>query len=146
MNKREERPTELVIACGNATELFELVEESLDLLAPLVPLLLVMNRLSPIRPDGNHRFDTPVGQHLTNAMTVIRLVRDRSLRCGSTGQCLPQKRESHDIMALATGQHAGHTGSFVGAGRVQLGGASTPGATQCLSLLAVVFLTAPAAC
>ena len=36
MNKREDRPSELVIAFGNATELFELVEESLDLLAPLV--------------------------------------------------------------------------------------------------------------
>ncbi len=57
MDKREDRPSELVIACGTATELFELVEESLDLLAPLVLFLIVMNRLSPVRPGGNHGFD-----------------------------------------------------------------------------------------
>ncbi len=146
MDKREERPSELVITCGNATELFELVEESLDLLAPLVLFLIVMNRLSPVRPGGNHGFDALVGQRLANVLAVIRLVHDRSLRCGRAGQSLPQQLASHAIMALATRQHDGHTGSFVGTGDVQPGGEPTPGAAESLGLLATVFFTAPAAC
>ncbi len=146
MDKREDRPSELVIACGNATELFELVEESLDLLAPLVLFLIVMNRLSPVRPGGYHGFDALVDQRLANALAVIRLVHDRSLRCGRAGQGLPQKLAFHAIMALATRQHDGHTGSFVGTGHVQPGGEPTPGAAESLDLLATVFFTAPAAC
>ncbi len=50
MNKREERPTELLIPRRNAAELFEFIEEPFNLLSQRVLPGIVMNRLGAIRP------------------------------------------------------------------------------------------------
>ncbi len=49
MHKHREGLVEIVIERGNATELFEIVEKSLDLLSQLVLLRVEMNRHASIR-------------------------------------------------------------------------------------------------
>ena len=49
MRKHREGLVEIAIERGNAPELFEIVEKSLDLLSQLVLLHVVMNRHAPIR-------------------------------------------------------------------------------------------------
>ena len=73
MNERQKRPTELFIAGGDAAELFELVEEPLDLLTQLVLLRIMMNRLDPVRPRWDDRLNPLHGQESTNALLSYAL-------------------------------------------------------------------------
>ena len=147
MNERHEGSAELLIPRGNAAELLELVEEPLHLLAPLVLLLVIVNRLGTIRPRGNDRLNLPHPQKMTDGIAVICLVHHRGHQTRQRlRQPLPHRLEPHRVIAFSTTQHERDTGAFVGAGRVQLGGQSTPRATQSLGLLSTVFFGAPAAC
>lgn len=49
MHKYREGPDEIVVVCGNVTELFEIFKKSLDILSQHVILHIVMNRHAPIR-------------------------------------------------------------------------------------------------
>ena len=146
MNKRQERPTELVITSGNAAKLLELVEEPLNLLAQLVLLRIVMYRLGPVRLRRDDGLNPLHCQELTNGIAVICLVHHHRPQPRQRWHPLPHWLEPHRIITLSTGQHERHPGTLVRAGRVQLGGQSTPRATQSLGLLPTVFFDAPAAC
>ena len=73
MNERHEGSAELLIARGNAAELLELVEEPLNLLAPLVLLLVIVNRFGTIRPRGNDRLNLLHPQKVTDGIVVVCL-------------------------------------------------------------------------
>ena len=146
MNKRQERPTELVITGGNTAELLELVEEPLNLLTQLVLLRIVMNRPDSVRLRRDDGLNPLHCQELTNDIAVICLVHHHRPQPRQRWHPLPHRLESHRIIALSTSQHERHPGALVRAGRVQLGGQSTPRAAQSLGLLPTVFFDAPAAC
>ena len=143
MNKREERPIELLIAGGNAAELLELVEEPFDLLPRPVPPRIVRDGLGPVRFRRDDGFNLPHRQEPTNGVAVIRRVHHHGHRGGQHRRPLPHRFERHRVIALSASQHERHPGALVNAGRVHLGGEPTPRATRSLGL---VSFDAPAAC
>ena len=71
MNKRQERPGEPVVSRGNATELFELVEQPLDLLSHFVLLGIVMNRLASIRSERDNGLNPQRCQKSANGILSV---------------------------------------------------------------------------
>jgi hypothetical protein len=71
---------------------------------------------------------------------------NRRVERGEVGYIMPHEIEARGIVTGSTGHDQGDTRLFVRAGRMQLGGKSTPRATKSLGVLSTVFLGAPAAC
>ena len=146
MNKRQERPVELVVSRGNATELFELVEQPLDLLSHFVLLGIVMNHLASIRSGRDNGLNPQRCQKSADGIAVVCLVHDHRHHSRQRRHPLPHRLEPRRIVTLSPTQLERYAGAFVDAGGVQLGGQSAPRATQSLGRLSAVFFKAPAAC
>ena len=146
MNKGQKGSTQLIIARGNAAELFELIEKPLHFLAQLVLLFIIPHLLGALRLAWHDRFDALIFKHLTDGITVIRSVHDGSVKRGEGGSLMPHKRKARGIVTCSTGQDEGDPGLFLRTGGMQLGGKSAPRAAKSLGLLAAVFFRAPAAC
>ena len=121
MQEGAEPMSEFVVARGQATKLFDPIEESLDEVPRLVSFPVEIARRQPVAARGNYRFGSRRGNRFDERIAVISLV----------GDLAPGKDQSQRI---AQGIYAG----------VNLGGQAAPRPTD--RLIATVFLGAPAAC
>ena len=140
LNGGEEVSSELVVSCGDAAEVLELVEEALDEVALAVEREVAMARGDAIGLGRDDRGDAPRLQGQDQGVGVIGLV----------GQEGPRADPGQQQLGLA--KIAGLTGRQRDADRiaqgidddVDLGGQSASGAAD--GLVLAVFFRAPALC
>jgi hypothetical protein len=82
VNEGQKRPTELVIARSNTSEVFEFVEEPFHFLACLVLFSLIGDLCDTVRLTGDHGFHALIIKHLPNRIAVIGLVHDGCVQLG----------------------------------------------------------------
>ena len=130
---------EFVVSRGEAAELLETVEESLDEVSRLVAVPVDLARRIPVAAGWDDGLSAARLDHLDQGVTVVALVGDDCL--GRYG--LDQGRPLRDVGDLSAGQdQADGVAQRIHAG-MDLGGQSAPRASD--RLIATVFLGAPAA-
>ena len=97
-----EREQGFVIACCNASLLFEFAEHALDAVSVLVAAIVGMLWHLAVRARRDDRQDAPDQQAFPEAITIIALVREQRLGCGDGDR--HQRFGSGVIGSLAAGQ------------------------------------------
>ena len=87
MQERIESIGEFVVSRGEAAELLETVEKSLDEVARLVAMPVDVPRGQAIPTRGNHRLSAAVLNGLYQGIAVVAFVGDHCLRRNSVNQC-----------------------------------------------------------
>ena len=134
-----------VVACRNATKLFELPDEALDTIAFDI-LGFVQSTLDDgVAPHGYDWLHALCLERLANLLAVVRFIGDCFFRSTFGRHFVEQFVEGCGIVALAGRQHDGNRRRFVGGGEVELAGEPAPTSAKSLALLAPFFWGAPAA-
>ena len=77
LNSRLEVPCQLIVACRDGAEMFELAEEIFDEVAGLVKLAIVISGCSALAPGRNDGLDSGLFQRLNDpVVSVVGLVGD----------------------------------------------------------------------
>jgi len=135
---------QFVIAGSDATELFELVEESLDAVAPSITLFVVKRLLAATGHGGNHRFDAVECQTLPNAVGIVTPVQGGGLQDVVRVEALIERFKLPAVVCLPCGYVQRDGAVFVDRGGMDFRGKSPARPPQ--SLLGTLFFGAPAAC
>jgi hypothetical protein len=135
---------QLVVACGDAAELFELIEEALDAVAPPIEALVVGEFLAAGAEGRNNRLETIEGEALPDAIGVVTSVEGGGLQDIVRVEAFVEAFKLPPIMGLAGSQVQGYRAVLVDGGRVDLRAEAPARAAQ--SLVGAVFFGAPAAC
>lgn len=133
---------ELIVASGDASELFELVEKALDTVAAPITLLVEGRFLTATGQWWDHRFDAIAGQTLPDAMGVVAHVQAGRFQNVVSWQTLIKSFELPAIMGLPARHLEGDRTVFVDGGGVDLCAKSSARPAQ--SLVATLFWGAPA--
>src|SRR5262245_12465297 len=80
MDDPQKRLLQLFVACGHPAELFQLANESFDLVALAVRLLVQATRRGPISLEGDHRLRAAIPAGLALRVAVEALVGDHFLQ------------------------------------------------------------------
>ena len=130
---------ELFIACGNPSELLDPVEETLDEVAVLVPVPVVLALLDPVASRRDDWLGPEGADLVDEAVGVVALVRDHPLGA----EALQQRRGLGDVGLLAGGEQPAHRVAQRVGGRVDFRRQPPAGAPDSLW---TVFFRAPAPC
>src|ERR1700722_20404430 len=129
-------------SCGDAAELFELVEEALDDVALLVELGVIGTLEGAVPLGRNNRLGVALCDLGAQVIGVVALVGDRDVR----GEALNQLVRESDVVALAWRADQAHRVSQRIAGGVDFGAQAAAGATKALGIRPPFCRQAPAAC
>ena len=135
---------QLVVAGGDAAELFELVEEALDAVAAPIECQVVGQFLAAGRDRGNDRLKSIKGETLPDAIGVVTSVEGSRLQDVVRVEAFVEAFKLPAIVGVPRAQVEGHGAVFIDCGRVDLRAQSPARAAQ--SLIGAVFFGAPAAC
>ena len=97
MNKRQKGVGEFVVARGDASELLEACEETLDQIAGTIEVPIERARCQAIGSGGNHDHGTRGFDRVHEMVGVVALVRHHGL----SWQILDQRRSAIDIGNLS---------------------------------------------
>jgi hypothetical protein len=101
LDASEEISCELVVACGDCTEVLEYVEEPLDEVAFAIEREIASPRGFAICLGRNHRNDAAFGQGVDERISVIGFVAEQSVRI----DVLNQRLSAGQIMRLPRGEY-----------------------------------------
>ena len=144
MERSAEGFGELVVTGGEATKLFELVEEALDAIAFPVKLLVIGEFAGSRGDRRNDRGDPIIGQTLSNAISVVAFIERGRLQDVVRVEALVEAFELSAVVGMSGGEMQSHGAILIEGGGMDLGAQPTARASQ--SLVAAVFFGAPAAC
>jgi hypothetical protein len=144
MESGEEGFAQLVVAGGNATEVFDLVEKAFHAVAFLVEGFVLRELFAAGAHRGNDGLHAVQGQAFADAVGVIAFVQRRRLQDVVRIKGVLQTLKLAAIMGLAFRQVKGCAATFIDRGGMNLGAQSPARAAQ--SLVRAVFFGAPAAC
>jgi hypothetical protein len=146
MNKRQKGLAQFLIPCGNAAKLFEVVEEPLHLLAQLVEVCIIVDRLCPIALGRYHWHNVLRDEVRSDAIAVIPFVHN-GMRQRRLGRHLRQHGfKDGTLMTVPCREDYGDAGAFIATAGMDFGGPTAPRAAQSLCGVSTVFFNAPAAC
>jgi hypothetical protein len=139
LHSGEEISGELIITCGDGTEVFELIEEAFDQVTFTVEREIARSWGLAVGLGRNDRSDPAVGEGVDEAVGVVSLVAEQCLRIGvfdqwhGASQIMSLAWREHQLDRIAQGVHE----------RVDFGGQS---AARSADGLRAVFFRAPALC
>jgi hypothetical protein len=139
MNSGEEISGKFVVACGDGTKVFELVEEALDEVAFAIEREIAIPLGPAVGLRRDDRSDSPLGQGVDERIGVEGLVADQGIGIGIFDQRLGPSQ----IMGLTWREQQVDGIAESIDERVDFGGQSAAGAAD---RLRAVFFRAPALC
>ena len=104
MESGQEGFGQLIVAGGDAAELFELVEVALNAVAPAIEFLVVGQFLAARTDRRNHRLDAVVSQACADAICVIALVEGGGLQDIVGVKALVEGLKLPSVVGLTGGQ------------------------------------------
>ncbi len=137
-DETEVRFLALVVACGDASPVLELVEEALDQIAPLVFLGIVRRRVLAVSLGGDDGLDLGLRQLLANSVGIVALVGQQ--RFDLVGDHPQQWREALDVVCLSARQDEAERAAFGVTAGMELGGEAATRSTKRLCLLSPFFI------
>jgi len=140
MQESVEAVGEFVVACREATKLFEPVEESLNQVACFVPLPIELARPESVATRRDDGLSARLGDCCDEHIAVISLVSDDCIGLDGIDQCRPLR----NVGCLATGEDQAQWIAQGIHACMNLG--SQPTARAADRLIATVFFNAPAEC
>lgn len=103
MEGRAEGFGQLVVACGDPAELFELMEKPFDPIALPVERLVVRNFLTPRAQRWNDRFDPIERQTFANPVCIVAFIQRRRLKDIVLRQAFVERFKLATVVGLACG-------------------------------------------
>ena len=143
VKESEVASVELVIAGGDAAELFDSVEEAFDKVTVLIQMPVIVACLRAIVTRRDHRLSPGFFDALDELVRIKGLVCDHGLSQGLSCQALHQRLCLGDIVALPRGEPPAHRIAQGLYHRLVLSAKSASGTPQGLG---AGFFWAPAAC
>ena len=139
MNERQERLGEFVVARGDASELLDTTEETLDQISAFVDMPVERARVESVGARGNNHLTALCGNGLGEGIRIVALVGHDEFG----GLILDQRGSLLDIGDLTCGKNDPQRIAQSIHGDMQLGSQSTPRPTD---FLTARFFWAPAEC
>ena len=101
MNTGKEIPGKFVVACGDGTEVFELVEEAFDEIAFAVERVVANTLYFAVGLWRDHRGDFALGESVDQRIGVVGLIGEQGAWIGAVDQRL----RAGQIVRLPRGKH-----------------------------------------
>ena len=101
MDTGQEVSAELIIACGDATKVFEFIEEALDQIAFAIKSEIAVARCLSVGLGWNDRGDVSPVESVDERVSIVRLVAEQSLRFNT----IEQRLRAGKIVRLTGCQH-----------------------------------------
>ena len=140
MNEGHEHHVEFLESGEDAPEALEPAKQTLDLVAPLVHLAVVLPGRDPIRLRGHDRDETQVQCQLPGLLALVGSVHQQMNRPTGLAQTLQERAALGRIVRLAGREREGDGGSSIRGNQMNLG---CPSAAGLSNGLRAVFFSAP---